>query len=131
MFKPSFAGAALFAIALSACAHQGAQVAPTTFSYEGGRAAQPGGFISSTHRAGYVQAPAETRLGMSYLGGQAGEPQAWLDGDAWQAKNSAAASCQPAGRAAQPFSGPTLYAVNAPSAQGTQVACRTSESSSF
>lgn len=111
MSKSSFISAALLALTLSACAHQSAQVAPTSWSYLGGRAAQPGGFIPSKQSASFAQAPAQTRMGMSYLGGQAGEPQAWLDGDAWQAKNVENAACRPAGRAAQPFSNPTTYAV--------------------
>jgi hypothetical protein len=127
MSKSSFASAALLALALSACAHQSAQVAPTSFSYLGGRAAQPSGFIPGTNSASFAQAPTETRTGMRYLGGQAGEPQAWLDGDAWQAKNSEAASCQQAGRAAQPFSGPTVYAVRQSPEHGA-VACRTDSS---
>jgi hypothetical protein len=127
MSKSSFIRAALLAFALSACAHQSAQVAPTSFSYLGGRAAQPGGFIPSARSAAFAQAPAETRTGMNYLGGQAGEPQAWLDGDAWQAKNGEAASCQPAGRAAQPFSGPTVYATRQ-SPEHAAVACLTDSS---
>lgn len=125
----SLALAALSALALSACAHQSAPIPQTTWEYGGGRTAQPGGFLPSAQRASFEQAPVTTRSGLSYLGGQAGEPQAWLEGDAWQAQNSAA-SCQLAGRAAQPFSGPTLYAVKQ-SAHDTTVACRTDSRSRF
>jgi hypothetical protein len=129
MPKSSLASAVLFALALSACAHQSAPIPQTTWEYGGGRAAQPGGFLPSAQRASFEQAPVTTRNGLSYLGGQAGEPQAWLEGDAWQAKNSEA-SCQLAGRAAQPFSGPTLYAAQQ-SAHSTAVACRAESSSRF
>ncbi len=124
MSKSSLISAGLVALALSACAHQSAPIPQTTWEYGGGRAAQPGGFLPSAQRASYAQAPVTTRTGMSYLGGQAGEPQAWLDGDAWQATNTEAASCQMAGRAAQPFSGPTLYAVRE-TPRGAVAACRT------
>lgn len=130
MTRSSLASAALFALFLPACAHQNTPIPQTTWEYGGGRAAQPGGFIPSKQRASFAQAPVTTRTGMSYLGGGAGEPQAWLDGDAWQAKNTEAASCQMAGRAAQPFSGPTLYAVN-DRAQSKTVSCRTASSSPF
>ena len=124
MSKSSLASVGLLALALSACAHQNTPIPQTTWEYGGGRAAQPAGFIPSKQLASYEHAPVTTRTGMTYLGGQAGEPQAWLDGDAWQAKNTEAASCQMAGRAAQPFSGPTLYAVRE-SERGKVVACRT------
>lgn len=119
----SLASAGLLALALSACAHANTPIPQTTWEYGGGRAAQPSGFLPSAQRASYAQVPVTTRTGMSYLGGQAGEPQAWLPGDAWQAKNTEAASCQMAGRASQPFSGPTLYAVEE-SAREKVGACR-------
>jgi hypothetical protein len=129
MSKSLFAGAALFALALSACAAQSSQVAHTTLSYLGGRAAQPGGFIPSTQTGSFAQAPTPTRDGTSYLGGQASEPQAWLASAVPQTAGSEIlASCQPAGRAAQPFSGPSVHAV---SGHDGDVACRTDTVSRF
>jgi hypothetical protein len=94
---------ALFAVALSACAHQSAQLAQTTPSHLGGRDA--GGFNASAPAA-FEQTPSP--LGESYLGGQAGQPHAWL-GSETRSVVLVEPSCLAAGRAAQPFSGPSLY----------------------
>lgn len=120
MSVSSSVGAALIAVALSACAHEmSSSSAP---SYAGGRAAQPSGFIAPAQHASYEQAPDATRSGTSYLGGQAGQPSAWLDTETPRvASTSNVTSCNPAGRAAQPFSGPSLHAVKS---DATHVACR-------
>lgn len=110
----SLARGTLFAVLLSACAHQSAQVAYTAPSYLGGRAAQPGGF-NATAPTPFEQAPEAN--GLSYLGGQAGQPHAWLDGET-RSVATAEPTCLAAGRAAQPFSGPTFDAVNASAANG-------------
>ena len=117
----SVARTALFAVALSACAHQSAQLSPTTPSYAGGRAAQPGGFLPTAQRASFEQAPASNG-GPSYLGGQAAQPHAWLGSES-QHIVLVEPSCVPAGRAAQPFSGPSVHAVT--SVDANSVACRT------
>jgi hypothetical protein len=99
---------ALFAVALSACAHQSAQVALTTPSHLGGRDLQPGGFNASAPAA-FEQTP--SAQGESYLGGQAGQPHAWLGSEA-RSVVLVEPSCLAAGRAAQPFSGPSIYAAS-------------------
>jgi len=121
-FATSVARTALFAVALSACAHQSAQLSPTTPSYAGGRAAQPGGFLPSAQRASFEQAPARSYSGPGYLGGQAGQPHAWLGSES-QSVVLMESNCLAAGRAAQPFSGPSVYAVT--SVDESSVACRT------
>lgn len=123
----SLARGALFAILLSACAHQGAQVVQTGPSYLGGRAAQPGGF-NATARTPFEQTP--EAHGLSYLGGQAGQPHAWLGAET-RSVATVEPTCVAAGRAAQPFSGPTLYTLNAPAGGGASCSTRALAPSHF
>lgn len=124
MFVSPRTGAAVIAVALSACAHQASQVTVTP-SYPGGRAAQPGGFIASSQPASFEQTPVATRDGASYLGGQTSQPFAWLPEQSPVTKHGVAeSSCEPRGRAAQPFAGPSLYAVKAQTSEGVTVVCR-------
>lgn len=115
---------ALIAVALSACAHQTSSAVPAA-SYAGGRAAQPGGWLLGDQRAAYEQSPLASRADDRYFGGRASNPAAWLAHESPRQTNVAAASCEPAGRAAQPFSGPSQYLLTPSSDHSAQVACDT------
>jgi hypothetical protein len=116
---------ALFALGLSACAHQSAGLAPRVQSYPGGRSAQPGGFIAVAEGTSFAQAPTAGRHGASYLGGRAGQAYGWPGEGARVASVEAPAYCLNAGgRAAQPFSGPTLRVVRREGQAGKHAICR-------
>jgi hypothetical protein len=130
MSLTSRVGAALFALTLSACAHQASSIGATP-SYSGGRAAQPGGWMAESQHAATQQAPHMVRDGDSYLGGRASNADAWLANETPRQAKVAATSCKSAGRAAQPFSGQSQQLVTAPSDRGAKVACRTARAEHF
>jgi hypothetical protein len=81
-------------------------------------------------RASYEQTPLTARTGDSYLGGRASNPEAWLANETPR-QTKVATSCKTAGRAAQPFSGPSQHLLVASSDRGTKLTCRTTSTERF
>lgn len=108
--------AAVLSLAVSACAHTGAETTtPVHASYLGGRAGQPGGWAEplaakaqpSPNRLAAARAEGQT----SYLGGRAAQPGGWFEPAASdeQLPESVAQYAYRGGRAGQPSGFPTAH----------------------